>query len=394
MSEYETQAAPVRETKPTAVKGLIFFVVLLLIAAAIGFFILNNRSAEGPKVAEKAPEPLSVQTVIVQTETAFKVDEKFTGTITPRRTSQLGFPTGGRIERLTADVGDRVGAGRTLAALDVRGLTAQLASAEAVVAEAEAAHALALATVQRQTTLSEKGHVSQQRVDEATAQANTAAARIAAAQANADTLKVQIDLAKIVAPYSGTITARMADEGAIAGPGAPVFELVETGRLEARIGLTAKLASTLEVGKTYTLTTDQGEAKAKLRAVTGVIDSGQRTVSTIFDIVDPSTVSAGAVVRIGLEQTINESGFWVPVSALSESDHGLWAVYVARREEGKWLAQPGIVEIIHQEGDRVYVRGAVRDGDSVILDGLQRITPGQPVSPIEANLAASSITNG
>lgn len=394
MSEYEAEAAPVRETKPTAMKGLIFVVLLLIIAGVIGAFIMSNRLVEGPKVADKAPEPLSVQTIVVSTETAFNVDEKFTGTITPRRTSQLGFPTGGRIERMTADVGDRVGAGRTLAALDVRGLTAQLASAEAVVVEAEAAHALALATVQRQTILSEKGHVSQQRVDEATAQANTAAARIAAAQANADTLKVQIDLAKIVAPYSGTITGRMADEGAIAGPGMPVFELVETGRLEARIGLTAKLARTLEIGKTYTLTTDQGEAEAKLRAVTGVIDSGQRTVSTIFDIVDPSAVSAGAVVRIGLEQTINESGFWVPVSALSESDHGLWAVYVARREDGKWLAQPGIVEIIHQEGDRVYVRGAVRDGDSVILDGLQRITPGQPVSPIEANLAASRITNG
>ena len=149
MSEYEAEAAPVRETKPTAVKGLIFFVVLLIIAAAIGFFILNNRSVEGPKVADKAPEPLSVQTIVVSTEAAFNVDEKFTGTITPRRTSQLGFPTGGRIERMSADVGDRVGAGRTLAALDVRGLTAQLASAEAVVAEAEAAHALALATVQR-----------------------------------------------------------------------------------------------------------------------------------------------------------------------------------------------------------------------------------------------------
>ena len=117
------------------------------------------------------------------------------------------------------------------------GVRSQLVSAEAQVAEAVASHALAMSTVQRQNTLLEKGHVAQQRVDEAVAHAATAQARIDAARAQAETLRVQIDLARIAAPYAGVITSRMFDEGAIAAPGAPVFELVETGVLEARIGL-------------------------------------------------------------------------------------------------------------------------------------------------------------
>ena len=185
MSELEAQKAYERETKPSALKGLIFVLLLAVIAVVIGTFVVGNRLPEGPKVAEAKPIPLSVETMTVALEKAFTVDEKFTGIITPRRTSQLGFSSGGRIESLSADVGDRVRSGRTLATLDVRGLTAQLAAAEAVVAEAEASHALALATVQRQSTLSAKGHVSQQRVDEATAQANTAAARIAVTAAPA-----------------------------------------------------------------------------------------------------------------------------------------------------------------------------------------------------------------
>ena len=229
---------------------------------------------------------------------------------------------------------------------------AQLAAAQALVVEAETTHALALATVQRQVTLSGQGHVSQQRVDEATAQAISARARIDAAQANADTLRVQIDLARIDAPYAGVITARMADEGAIAGPGQAVFELVETGRLEARIGLTAKLASTLKPGETYTLVSDRGEVAATLRSVTGVIDATQRTVTTMFDIDQPEHVSIGAVVRIRLDRTIEERGLWLPVSALSEREHGLWSVFVARREDGGWTAQPGTVEVIHTDGDR------------------------------------------
>ena len=263
-----------------------------------------------------------------------------------------------------------------------------------MVAEARASYDLADSTVDRQIALLEKGHVSSQRVDEARAQANTALARIQAATANADALRVQIDLSRIEAPYDGTITARMADEGAIAGPGQPVFELVETGNLEARLGLTAKLAGRLEVGKVYELSSDQGPVLATLRSVTGVIEANNRTVTTLFDIENANAVAAGAVVRLSMVQDIDEPGLWLPISALTESDRGLWSIYIARRVGGGWQAEPGIVEIVHQSGDRVYVRGAVRDGDRVIIDGLQRITPGQPVTPVEVSANGLAAGNG
>ncbi len=391
MSEvYETEPMPVREPKPRAWKGLLFLIVLAAIAALLAVFVLEQRSVEGPLVVTSAPVPLSVSVTKISLQDSFSTDERFTGLVTPRRTSQLGFASGGRIMALRADVGDRVVRGQVLARLDTRAIQAQLAAAQALVTEAEAAHDLALSTVQRQTALSQKGHVSKQRVDEATAQANSAAARIAAAQANADTLKVQIDLARIDAPYAGTITARMSDEGAIAAPGQPVFELVEAGRLEARIGLTASLAQRLEIGTHYVLVSERGEVAAKLRSVTGIIDAQQRTVATIFDILEPDKVSPGAVVRIALERSVEERGIWLPVSAFLEREHGLWSIYLARKTGEGWSAQPGTVEIIHTDGDRAYVRGAIRDGDLLILDGLQRITPGQSVIPEQTGRTAST----
>lgn len=374
----ETERAP----KPSFLKGLVFLIAIGAVGALLGVFVLSQRSEEGPFVPTAAPDPITVDVIEVRMSESLTLEERFTGMVTPRRTSQLGPQTGGRIVRLNADVGDRVRTGRVLASLDTRALEAQLAAANASVAEAEASHKLALATVQRQETLLEKGHVSQQRVDEATAQADSAQARIDAARAQAATIQVEIDLARIVAPYSGVITARMADEGAIASPGQPVFELVENGRLEARIGLPAPVADTLEVGGLYTLTSDQGDVDTVLRAVTGVIDAGQRTVTTIFDVKDSGSVSSGAVVRINLQRDVEERGLWLPVSALAEGERGLWAVYVVRDLEDQDRAQKSVVEIVHSEGDQAYVRGGIRDGDFVILDGLQRITPGQPVTPI------------
>ncbi|GAB5459159.1 MAG: efflux RND transporter periplasmic adaptor subunit [Henriciella sp.] len=384
----------VRQPKPMAWKGLVFLGVLLAICAVFAVFVISQRSVEGPLVASAEPAPLSVNTQTVVLQAGFDADERFTGLVTPRRTSQLGFASSGRIDSLKVDVGDRVAKGRTLGQLDTRGLRAQLAAAEAVVREAEASHDLALNTVERQTKLSAQGHVSNQAVDEATAVAATAFARITAAQANADTLKVQIDLARIDAPFAGVITSRMADEGAIAGPGQPIFELVEAGQLEARIGLTEALARRLEIGKTYKLNAGERQVDAVLRSVTGVIDAQNRTVTSVFTIVDTEQVAAGTVVRLGMDRRVEERGFWLPVSALTEREHGLWAVYVARREGEDWIAKPGTVEVIHTDGARAYVRGAVRDGDQVILDGLQRITPEQKIRPVEITQTASKDGNG
>lgn len=383
-----------RDVRPSAVKGLMFFLVLVAILTLLGFFVLQNRSIEGPLVPTERPVPISVETTNVSFEPAFTATERFSGIVAAKRSSQLGFPAGGRIADLSVDLGDRVEKGQTLAVLDTRGLRAQLASANAMISEAEASYALAQSTVDRQISLLERGHVSTQRVDEARAQADTAMARIRAARANADALRVQIDLARIQAPFDGTVTARMADEGAIAGPGQPVFELVETGRLEARIGLTAKLTKSLRIGAAYDLISDQGPVPATLRSVTGVIDANNRTVSVVFDITDPDSVAAGAVVRLQMEREIDEPGLWLPVSALSEADRGLWSVYIARREGSGWSAQPGIVEIVYQAGERVFVRGAIRDGDRVIMDGLQRITPGQPVTPVEVSANGIAASNG
>lgn len=383
-----------REVRPTAGKGLLFVIILLIIGALLGFFVLQNRSLEGPLVPSDRPVPISVETVNAELIPAFKVNEKFTGIVSPKRTSQLGFQAGGRIVSLNADLGDRVEASQTLAVLDTRNLQAQLSSAKARVAEAEAAYKLAETTVDRQVALMARGHVSGQVVDEARAQSHTAYARINAAKANADALRVQIDLARIRAPFAGTITVRTVDEGAIAGPGQTIFELVETTNLEARIGLTAVLADMLEVGEPYQLRSDQGPVVATLRSVTGVIDAANRTVTTVFDIDDPTRVAAGAVVRLGMENEIDGPGLWLPVSALTEAERGLWSIYVARRQSGDWIAEPGIVEILHQDGERVFVRGAVRDGDRVIVDGLQRITPGQPVTPVEVSASGAIVRNG
>ena len=382
-----------RDKRPTALKGLIFLIILLLVCAGLVFAAAQLRSKEGPKVAKTAPVPMAVQVAPVELVSAFTLNETYSGLAEARRNSALGFSSGGRIETIAVDVGDRVKRGSILASLDTRGLRAQLASASAVVDEARAAHSLALSTVERRRTLKLQGHVSQQAVDEAEAQANTALARVEAAKAQADIFRVQIDLSRITAPFDGVVTARMSDEGAIAGAGQPILDLVEAAHLEARIGLPANSAARLVPGDAYTLQADTGAVEAVLRSVTGVIDPAQRTVAAVFEINDAEIVASGAVVRLTMERDIDEPGFWVPVKALSTASRGLWTIYVAEPTESGWHVASRPVEMVHTDGDRAFVRGAVTAGERVITDGLQRIVPGQPVEPRDAH-RASTVNGG
>lgn len=379
-------AAYSKNVKPSAGKALIFFLVLALIAAGIAAFVISQRSSTGPLIAAEASEAISVRTTSVQLLDRYASSESFTGLATPRRSSLLGFQSGGRINAIAVDIGSTATRGQTLAQLDTRALKAQRATAIAGVDEARAGRDLAQTNVERQKTLYEKGHVSEQRVDEAQAQVDTANARINAAQSQVDALNVQIDLAKISAPFGGMITKRLADEGTIAAPGTPILELVEISNMEARIGLPAAEAAGLKIGGTYELKTGAGTVSAKLRAATGVIDAGARTVTTVFDL-NSDAIPAGSVVRLSLERDIEERGIWVPVGALTEGNRGLWAVFVAEQDSGGWIAKRRPVEIVQAEADRAYVRGALSDGDLVILEGITRLSPGMPVTPIDSELA-------
>lgn len=387
-------AHPGRRGTPTALKGLAFMLFVTIMAGLLAIFILSQRSKEGPKVAVDVTVPMSVSVVEVRLQDHLRMDEKFSGLIVARRASRLGFTAGGRVDRVWVDIGDPVNEGDPMASLDTRAVSAQLAAANARVAEAEATHALALVTAQRQAALAAKGHLSKQLADEAEAQARTARARIDASLAEARALGVQISLSTIEAPFAGVITERFVDEGAIAAPGQVILELVERDQLEARIGLTADLASGLQIGSAYTLTTEAGDVEATLRTVTGIIDRTSRTVAAVFDLPRADHIDPGAVARLTLPDEQEEMGFWVPVSALSERERGLWSVYVARRLAEGWHVQADRVEIIHTSGERAYVRGGLRDQDLVIMEGLHRLTPGQLVTPLDRQIALTDRTDG
>ena len=88
---------------------------------------------------------------------------------------------------------------------------------------------------------------------------------------------------------------------------------------------------------------------------------------------------AGVVAELLLTADVQAAGYWLPLSALAESQRGLWAVLVVKGEGEVSVVESRLVEVIHRGDDAVYVRGTLREGELVIVDGTARIVPCQGV---------------
>ena len=332
---------------------------------------------------------MRVNYVTIEQQAGFASNRVYAGTAVAGRAAHLGFKQPGEIGALAVDIGDRVERSAVLATLDSKALQAALQQAQADVAFAEASMAaqradtqLAVQTEARFRNLRKKGHVSLQEYDEVRLALQASEARLKVAEASQmralasrRAARIALDEARIVAPFAGVVQQRLLDEGSQVVPGQAVLRLVASDSIEAHIGVPASVAVGLQPEQGYSVFWNDTEYEAVLRAVPPEIDTATRTMTAVFELGD-AKVPLGAVVELTIEQEVASPGFWVPIDALTESDRGLWGLYVVNAD---LTVERRLVEVVHNESSRVYVRGTLADADRVVSAGTQRIVPGQRV---------------
>ena len=136
--------------QPSFARGLIFLAVIGVAVLGVAGFIYVQRGEESPvNIPTERARALSVNAAPVVYRDTLVLDEQFTGIVLARRSSALGFETGGRITSINVDIGDTVSENQVLARLDTRALNARLLAADAQISEAQAAVQLAETTRER-----------------------------------------------------------------------------------------------------------------------------------------------------------------------------------------------------------------------------------------------------
>jgi len=103
-------------------------------------------------------------------------------------------------------------------------------------------------------------------------------------------------------------------------------------------------------------------------------------VVILLEVKGAEDIPFGEIVELVVERPVLAHGAWLPISALREGAKGLWTVLtVVMREDGPSIAREA-VEVLHVEQGRAFVRGNLAKETRIVVNGTNRIIPGQRVA--------------
>jgi membrane fusion protein (multidrug efflux system) len=367
-----------------------------LLWAAVLPFAACSRPAPAP-----APPPTPVGIVTVAPEKVALVTE-LPGRINPLRVAEVRARVAGILTKRVFVEGSEVQAGQVLALIDPAPFQATLDSARAALAKAKANLKQYEAQAARYGELAPIHAVSQQEYDNAVAAVDGGKSDVATAQANVVTAQLNLGYATLTAPISGRIGRELVTEGALVGQNEateiasiqqldPIYfdftessadllrlrRSVESGQLQ-KVDGQVKVTLLLEDGSTYRLaghllfsdiTVDETTGMVSLRAV---IPNPDRLLLP------------GMYARGRLEQAVDQAALTVPVRGVEHNPDGSASVMVVNAQN---QVEVRPVQLGSVQGDKWIVQSGLSAGDRVIVEGLQKIGPGMPVTAVPFSAA-------
>ena len=399
--------------------------LLLVTVATVTVFSLLYFVHVRHRDNASAETPTSPPAVSVATAQAGFIASQLTvaGVFQPFQEVDVHGKVSGYIRHIYVDIGDRVRQGQTLAILEVPELQAEVAGAQAGISQTQqniqrlqnevarqqagytAVHANYLRL--KQASDQQPGLVAAQELDDAFAKDRSAASQVDAAKSavaaaqgqlgvsRAENLRVSTmaQYANITAPYSGVITMRYADTGALIPAGTAeglnqaVVRLAQSDVLRLRMPVPERDVPLVHVGSVVTVhvqATGQQFSGTVVRFTRDVSNS-TRTMMTEVDVNNPElTLTPGmyADVTFNLEQ--KDQALIVPASAIIVGDQPAVMLVDSNDTVQKRPVVLGISGANSQE-----VSSGLQPGDRVIIGGLSTLQPGQKVTPqaVSNNLA-------
>lgn len=356
--------------------------VTLLVFGGAGAGVLAGLSliaSDAEAIPGDGAPRMTVAVMTVEPEAGYEVTRRFTGQIEAAARTDLGFELGGRLTEILVEEGDLIPAGAVIARLDTSALIPERAALEAELAALAADAELARLTLARNDALTERGFRSVAAQDEARLALVRAEAGMAALRARIAGVDVRLEKSVLTAPFAARIGTRLADPGQTVAAGQTVLVLFDAGPARARIGLPPELAAELSVGQKVAVELGDTELAATIRQIRPDLDASTRSRSVVLTLAADRAPVLGDTIALFLTQRVEEPGFWAPLSALREGVRGSWSVMVVEGTADGDRILPAAVEVIHTDGARVFLRGALAPGARIVAEAPDRVAPGQPV---------------
>lgn len=318
----------------------------------------------------------------------YEVERLFIGRVSASQQANVSFETQGVAEELLVDQGERVTKGQALAKLDISLLKTQSNELAAQLRDTKSRKKLAENSLRRQIDLKANGFTAEQRIDELTSEVESLAASESRLKASLNANVIRLKKGVLKAPFDGVVSRRFIDAGSVVDPSQPVFQIINEGGLELKVGIPTGLVSSLVAGDSYAAQIDGIETTAIFISAAAHLDQITQSVPVRFALTDVDARDGQtAVVSISNKQQI--AGFWLPITSVTEGMRGSWVVYGLEGKSALRTLTQSAVEILHVNDDSFYVKADIT-GD-IVASGMHKVVPGQLVElvVIETEQAAT-----
>jgi HlyD family secretion protein len=395
--------------------------------------------AQGPPAQQAPPSPIVAAPVIEQSVAA---TQTFVGTVMPLRVATIGSAVGGRVIERPVEEGDRVEANQKLAQLLTDTISLEVAGAEGElqlrkeqlaelengtrpeeIAQAEARMAAAAARQEfldsrygrMQSLLSSRGAVTEEQVEEAKSQSieaqqiylemkaayemaitgprletiAQARAQVAIQEALVEKLRDQLQKHTVYARFPGYVTRKLTEVGAWVNPGDPVAEVAQIDEVDILAQVVERSIAYVPIGSEVSIEIPAIPDRMFTGKVITAIpqaDVRSRTFPVKIRVKneigrDGPLLKSGMLARAALPVGEQVMATLVPKDAIVLGGAQPMVVIVngaaAPGETGTPVSIP--VQLGVAQHDWIQVTGGVKAGQLVIVQGNERIRPGQTV---------------
>jgi RND family efflux transporter MFP subunit len=301
--------------------------------------------------------------------------------------------TNGYLKQWYFDIGAHVEQGQLLAVIETPELDQQLVQAQANLKTAQANEKLADITAIRWQNLLKTDSVSKQETDQAVQDLSARQATVKSMSADVQRLEQLQSYEKVYAPFSGVITARNTDIGALINAGAggaqgltavpqELFHMAAVNRLRIFVSVPEVDSGAAQNGAKAPLSLDEfpGETfHGTIVRNSDAIDLNSRTLNVEVDIDNrDGRIKPGAYVFVHLKLPDNSkkatSSLIIPANTLLFRSEGL-RVGVARGDHAELVP----ITIGRDYGSTVEVINGLKPTDQVIVNPSDSLTTGTPV---------------
>ena len=407
-SERPPRRARTRTMILVGVGALSLFVVLLVVG-----IVPRLRNDHELATAAQKVETTPPNVYVMRPQAAGEGDLSLAATTQAIQDAVIYARTSGYVRKRYVDIGDRVRAGQLLAEIDSPEIDQQLRQAQADLQQSErtldlqrASLELARTTLARYQAADAEGAVAKQAVDQSAAAHQTARAAVAAAEANVNSNRANVQrlreltaFQRVVAPFSGTVIQRNVDVGALITAGSPtnntavapssvtgaangLFEIAQVDSLRVFVNVPQAYAATVKTEMPVNVVV-RGQlmqpVAARVSRTASAIDPGTRTLLTQVDIPNAEhRLFPGMFVYVEFKIAPAGAHWRVPATAVIFNAQGTRVAIVG---PGNKLHFQDVV-LGRDFGTTIDVQAGLRGDELVVTQPTVSLQEGQAVTPV------------